>query len=127
VKRCRLRSGCSSSLTRAMAKSSMEIQLFPLGSTSSYGRVLCGLHHNRIAERQCGRDGAMRQVHRKVPRADNANHAERLKVRPAFFARFVEQKNSAFDSMRKRRGFQRNCLDVLPLKFGLDASAAILE
>src|ERR1700757_303379 len=85
------------------------------------------LHHDAVAERERRGDGAVREMHRKVPRADHTHDSEGTAIDSALLAWNVDGQDAAGDPSRHARGGERPVAYGAPFRFGFQARAAGLR
>src|SRR5882724_11926743 len=89
--------------------------------TACHRRLLGGFHDYSVSQRQRGSNRPLRQNHRYIPSAYDADHTEWLLVRPALFAIFVNRKDLSLKTVRKRCSLDGDQIDPLPLQFGFQS------
>ena len=94
--------------------------------STGQGGIAGRLEHHGVTQRKGGADGALGQVEGKVPGTDHANHAQRLAIDPMVLARDARSGSGTLHASGHGGGFERHLPGIVPLEFGLDASAARL-
>jgi len=90
------------------------------GDRGIFGRF----HNDAVAERNRRGDGADREIEREIPRANDADNAERMPVDAVFLAHFITWQDGAGDVKWQGGGLDETIACGLPFDLSLDARAA---